>query len=157
MGNEAKRFVGIDLSKRTYEAVAITVNPQTITRWNGKLDPRGRKCLLDKLHSGDTMALKLARLIEKYSPEELPFVPIPTDQKMERRALVAHEIRFRQDRVRLINRLHAVFLRAGFPDHTKRQLGITASREKLVVSELDGFNLAEVMNLRHIIVVCWAL
>ena len=202
MGNEAKRFVGIDLSKRTYEAVAITVNPQTITRWNGKLDLRGRKCLLDKLHSGDTIALeagtasfkiakeiqskqgvmvvvlnaanvaiihaslkktdkedalKLARLIEKYSPEELPFVPIPTDQKMERRALVAHEIRFRQDRVRLINRLHAVFLRAGFPDHTKRQLGITASREKLIVSELDGFNLAEVMNLRHIIVVCWAL
>jgi len=59
---------------------------------------------------------------------------------------------FRQDRVRLINRLHAVFLRAGFPDHTKRQLGIAASREKLIVSELDGFNLAEAMNLHHMIV-----
>jgi len=59
---------------------------------------------------------------------------------------------FRQDRVRLINRLHAVFLRAGFPDHTKCQLGIAASREKLIVSELDGFNLAEAMNLHHMIV-----
>ena len=57
-GNEAKRFVGIDLSKRTYEAVAITVDPQTITRWNGKLDPRGRKCLVDKLSPGDIVALE---------------------------------------------------------------------------------------------------
>jgi transposase len=197
MGNEKKRFVGIDLSKRTYEAVAITVDPQTITRWNGKLDPRGRKCLLEKLNAGDIVALeagtasfkiakeiqgkpgimvivlnaanlaiihaslkktdkedalKLARLVQKYSPEELPVVPIPTDQEMERRALVAHETRFRQDRVRLINRLHAVFLRAGFPDHTKRQLGIATSREKLIVSELDGFNLAEAMNLHHMII-----
>ena len=96
-------------------------------------------------------ALKLARLVQKYSPGELPVVPIPTDQEMERRALAAHETRFRQDRVRLINRLHAVFLRAGFPDHTKRQLGITASREKLIITELDGFNLVEAMNLHHMI------
>ena len=196
MGNETKRFVGIDLSKRTYEAVAINADPQTITRWNGKLDPRGRKNLLDKLNNGDTVALeagtasfkiakeiqtkpgvivivlnatnlaiihaslkktdkedalKLARLVQKYSPKELPVVPIPTDEEMERRALVAHETRFRQDRVRLINRLHAVFLRAGFPDHTKRQLGVAASREKLIVAELEGFNLAEAMNLHHLV------
>lgn len=31
-----------NLSKRTYEAV-------TITRWNGKLDSRGRKYLIDRL------------------------------------------------------------------------------------------------------------
>ena len=49
MGNGAKRFVGIDLSKRTYEAVTITADPQTITRWNGKLDSRGRKYLIDRL------------------------------------------------------------------------------------------------------------
>jgi transposase len=196
MGNEAKRFVGVDLSKRTYEAVAINADPQTISRWNGKLDLRGRKCLLDKLYCGDIVALeagtasfkiakeiqskpgitvvvlnaanlaiihaslkktdkedalKLARLVQKYSPGELPVVPIPTDQEMERRALAAHETRFRQDRVRLINRLHAVVLRAGFPDHTKRQLGITASREKLIITELDGFNLVEAMNLHHVI------
>ena len=69
MGNEAKRFVGIDLSKRTYEAVAITVNPQTITRWNGKLDLRGRKCLLDKLHSGDTIALEAGTASFKIAKE----------------------------------------------------------------------------------------
>jgi hypothetical protein len=34
-------------------------------------------------------ALKLARLVQKYSPGERPVVPIPTDQEMERRALAA--------------------------------------------------------------------
>ena len=178
MENKAKRFVGIDVSKRTYEAVAIDSETQIITRWNGKLDPRGRKGLQDKLFAGDIVALeagtssfkiakeiqgkngvnvivlnaanvaiihaslkktdkedalKLARLVQKYEPEELPAVPIPTDEEMERRALVAYETRFRQDRVRLINRLHAVFLRAGFPDHTKRQLGIKETRESLIL------------------------
>lgn len=196
MGKEAKRFVGIDLSKRTYEAVAITADGQSINRWNGKLDQRGRNALLGRLSAGDIVALeagtasfkiakeiqskegvtvvvlnaanlavihaslkktdkedalKLARLVQKFSPDELPVVPIPTDQEMERRALVAHETRFRQDRVRLINRLHAVFLRAGFPDHTKRQLGIPASREKLIIDELEGFNLVEAMNLHRMI------
>lgn len=69
MGNEIKRFVGIDLSKRTYEAVAITVDPQTITRWNGKLDPRGRKCLLGKLNAGDIVALEAGTASFKIAKE----------------------------------------------------------------------------------------
>ena len=197
MENGSKRFIGIDLSKRTYEAVAIVAGNQTMTRWNGKLDPKGRQSLLCRLKAGDIVALeagtasfkiakeiqekegvtvvvlnaanlaiiyaslkktdkedalKLARLIQKYSPEELPVVPIPTDEEMERRALVAHETRFRQDRVRLINRLHAVFLRAGFPDHTKGQLGIRATREKFILDELERFDLIEAMNLNRMIV-----
>jgi len=196
MENEPKRFIGIDLSKRTYEAAAIHAENSTITRWNGKLDPHGREALVRRLASGDIVALeagtasfkiakelqekegvtvvvlnaanlaiihaslkktdkedalKLARLVQKFSLEELPVVPLPTDEEMEHRALVAHETRFRQDRVRLINRLHAVFLRSGFPDHTKRQLGIRSTRETLILEELDGFNLVEAMNLHKMI------
>ena len=191
-----RRFVGIDLSKRTYEAVALYADTGTITRWNGKLDPKGRAALLKKLAHGDIVAmeagtasfkiakelqskegitvlvlnaanlaviyaslkktdkedaLKLARLVQKFSAEELPTVPIPSDEEMERRALTAHENRFRQDRVRLINRLHAVFLRAGFPDHTKRELGIHDSRECCILAELTGFDLVEAMNLHRMI------
>jgi len=48
-----RRFVGIDLSKRTYEAVALYADTDTIKRWNGKLDPKGRVALLKKLAHGD--------------------------------------------------------------------------------------------------------
>lgn len=196
MEDGARRFVGIDLSKRTYEAVAIAAGSHSLIRWNGKLDPKGRKNLFDRLAAGDIVALeagtasfkiakelhtkpgvtvvvlnaanlavihaslkktdkedalKLARLIEKFSPEELPVVPIPSDEEMERRALIAHEIRCTQDRVRLLNRLHAVFLRAGFPEHTKRELGEADTRERLILGELEGFNLEEAMHLHHMI------
>lgn len=196
MEYEPKRFIGIDLSKRTYEAVAILAETHAIIRWNGKLDLHGREALLGKLASGDIVALeagtasfkiakelqekegvtvvvlnaanlaiiyaslkktdkedalKLAKLLQKYSLEELPAVPLPTDEEMEHRAFVAHETRFRQDRVRLINRQHAVFLRSGFPDHTKRQLGIRSTREKFILEELEDFSLVEAMNLHRMI------
>ena len=181
----AQRFIGIDLSKRNYEAVAIIAGEELIVHWNGKLDFQGRLRLLDRLHDGDVVALeagtgtfklatelqsksgltvlvlnaanlaviyaslkktdkedalKLARLVQKFSPEELPIVPIPTVEEMERRALVAHESSLRHDRLRLINRLHAVFARSGFPNHTRAELKNASVRAELIEQELVGFS-----------------
>lgn len=192
-----RRFVGIDLSKRTYEAVAIGEADGAIQRWNGKLDARGRQVLARRLLAGDTIAMeagtasfkiakelmkgrgltvlvlnaanlaviyaslkktdkedamKLARLVQKFSPEELPTVPIPSDEEMERRALSAHESSFRRDRTSLVNRLHAVFLRSGMPDHTKAELGKAEVRERIITTELTGFSLHEALNLHHMII-----
>lgn len=192
-----QRFIGIDLSKRTYEAVAIVSYEDSVRRWNGKVDTQGRSKLLDRLQEGDVVgleagtasfklakelqskvgvtvlvlnaanlaviyaslrktdkedALKLARLVQKFSPDELPVVPIPSDQEMERRALVAHENSFRRDRLRLINRLHAVFARAGFPDHTRAELKNPTIRVGLIENELTGFTKVEAGNLDRLII-----
>jgi transposase len=96
-------------------------------------------------------ALKLARLVQRFTPEELPIVPVPSDQEMERRALSSHEDSFRRDRTRLINRLHAVFLRCGIPDHTKAQLKKAATRERIIEAELAGFSKVEALNLHCMI------
>jgi len=54
-----KRIVGIDLSKRTYEAYAITVgNENKPARFNGKLDPGGQHRLLTRLKSGDLVLME---------------------------------------------------------------------------------------------------
>ncbi len=196
MGKETGRFIGIDLSKRTYEAVAIDGKTESIQRWNGKLDIRGRRSLAERVRPGDTIAmeagtssfqiakelmehpdiqvlvlnaadlavihkslkksdredaLKLARLVQKFNADELPTVPVPSDEEMDRRALSSHEDRFRRDRTRLINRLHAVFLRCGIPDHTKAQLKKAATRERLIETELAGFSKTEAINLHHMI------
>jgi len=190
------RFIGIDLSKRTYEAVAITAGSDSIRRWNGKLDSRGRIALQERLCDGDTVAieagtasfrlakelssktgvvvlvlnaanlaviyaslrktdkedaLKLARLVQKFGPDELPVVPIPSEAEMERRALVAHENSLRRDRLRLINRLHAIFASSGFPSHTRIELKNAETRAGLVESELSGFSQIEARNLAHLI------
>lgn len=41
---EGKRFAGIDLGKRSYEACAVG-GGSVIERWNGKADGSGRKRL----------------------------------------------------------------------------------------------------------------
>lgn len=96
-------------------------------------------------------ALKLARLVQKFSPDELPVVPIPSDQEIERRALVAHENTFRRDRLRLINRLHAVLARSGFPNHTRAELKNPSIRVRLIDDELTGFAKVEAGNLHRLI------
>lgn len=68
---EGRRFVGIDLGKRCYEACAFDTLG-TIMRWNGKTDLEGRKHLAGKLVAGDIVALEagssvfsLTRLLNK--------------------------------------------------------------------------------------------
>ena len=54
---EGKRFVGIDLGKRTYEACAIS-RGGSLERWNGKTDDVGRERLAARLRYDDVVGVE---------------------------------------------------------------------------------------------------
>ncbi len=59
MEEKWKRIIGIDLSKRTYEAFAITVGTdEKPKRFNGKLDPSGQHRLQTRLKQGDLVLME---------------------------------------------------------------------------------------------------
>ena len=58
---EQKRFVGIDLGKRTYEMRIIGINGK-VTGINGQTNPSGRKSLYKKLLSTDRVAIEVCSL-----------------------------------------------------------------------------------------------
>lgn len=58
---EQKRFVGIDLGKRTYEMKIIDINGK-VTGTNGQTNPSGRKLLYRKLLATDRVAIEVCSL-----------------------------------------------------------------------------------------------
>ena len=58
---EQKRFVGIDLGKRTYEMKIIGINGK-VTGTNGQTNPSGRKLLYRKLLATDRVAIEVCSL-----------------------------------------------------------------------------------------------
>ena len=58
---EQKRFVGIDLGKRTYEMKIIGINGK-VTGTNGQTTPNGRKLLYRKLLATDRVAIEVCSL-----------------------------------------------------------------------------------------------
>jgi transposase len=58
---EARRFVGIDLGKRHYEACVLHAG-EKIIRWNGTTNTAGRDELAGKLERGDVVALEAGAL-----------------------------------------------------------------------------------------------
>ena len=58
---EQKRFVGIDLGKRTYEIKFIN-EKGNVTGTNGVTSPTGRKALYKKLRSTDRVAIEVCSL-----------------------------------------------------------------------------------------------
>ncbi|MBR0494987.1 MAG: IS110 family transposase [Treponema sp.] len=58
---EGKRFVGIDLGKRTYE-IKIICSGGKVTGTNGLTSPAGRKALYKKLRSTDRVAIEVCSL-----------------------------------------------------------------------------------------------
>ena len=58
---EQKRFVGIDLGKRTYEMKIIGINGKVIGT-NGQTNPSGRKLLYKKLLATDRVAIEVCSL-----------------------------------------------------------------------------------------------
>lgn len=58
---EQKRFVGIDLGKRTYEMKIIGINGK-VTGTNGQTNPNGRKLLYRKLLATDRVAIEVCSL-----------------------------------------------------------------------------------------------
>jgi transposase len=161
-----RRFVGIDLGKRTYELKIINPN-EKVTGWNGKTTIQERNKLYAKLQSNDRVAmdvctlafimasemekkvhcevrilnagqlpiiyhstkkndkedaLKLARLMKTHENEELLIISLPSEKEIRRRKLLAEYRQLKQHRTKELNRLHAVFVSAGYTEIVKKIL-----------------------------------
>ena len=183
---EQKRFVGIDLGKRTYEMKTIGINGK-VTGTNGQTNPSGRKLLYRKLLATDRVAievcslgmvmakeiqkevgcevvllnpsqlvliyrslkkndkedaLKLARLVQKYTNEELPKVELPTEHEENLRQILTEIRQLKNDRTKEINRLHAIFVECGITEIKKKDLATIDNRIKCI-KMLKGIALAQ--------------
>lgn len=169
---EQKRFVGIDLGKRTFEIKFITSNG-SVTGTNGKTCPSGRRELYKKLLPTDRIAievcslgmvmakeiiqqvgaevvllnpsqialiyrsvkkndkedaLKLARLVQKFTNEELPKVELPTEHEENLRQILTELRQLKNDRTKEINRVHAIFVECGITEIKKSNLSTRKNR-----------------------------
>lgn len=173
---EQKRFVGIDLGKRTYEMKIIGSNGK-VSGTNGQTNPGGRKSLYKKLLPTDRVAievcslamvmakeikkkvgcevvllnpsqivliyrslkkndkedaLKLARLVQKYTNEELPKVELPTEHEENLRQILTEIRQLKNDRTKEINRLHAIFVECGITEIKKADLATIDNRNEQI-------------------------
>jgi len=174
---QKKRYVGIDLAKKTMEGRILSETGKTVSNWNGKTDLKGRQRLMSILKTGDMVfieacqlafkiareikaqtdaqvyvlnprklhiiwqsvkktdsedALKLARMGLRFPVEELPIVPLPTEEEEKLREVV-HELNsLKRQRTRSINRLHAIYTGAGITTLTKKHLKTGKARENSV-------------------------
>jgi transposase len=95
-------------------------------------------------------ALKLARLGMRIPPEELPTVPLPSEEEEILRAAV-HELQFiKRQRIRYINRLHSIYVAAGLTTLTKKDLKTQKGR-KNSIQQLSGRRLLEALRIQSLI------
>jgi transposase len=76
--------------------------------------------------------MKLAHLIEERRDENLPIVPLPSEQEMARRKLLANYGREVRNRTRQINTLHALFVHQGHTTVVRKQLATTEKRKEVL-------------------------
>lgn len=93
-------------------------------------------------------ALKLARLVQKNSNEELPIVNLPTEQETRRRNLLTENKELKQSRTQEINRLHAIFLRCGYTEIVKKNLATKENRAD-VAGLLKDFDLEQARRIMN--------
>ena len=77
-------------------------------------------------------AMKLAHLVEERRDEKLPLVPLPSVKEMERRELASSYGRTVNDRTRMINRLHSLFVKQGITTMVKKNLATFVRRQEAV-------------------------
>jgi len=87
-------------------------------------------------------AMKLAHLVEERRDEKLPIVPLPSEKEMERRKIMASYGREMNNRTRLINTLHAMFVHQGHTTVVKKDLA-TAQRRQEAIEMLTGLEREE--------------
>ena len=79
--------------------------------------------------------MKLAHLAEERRDEKLPLVPLPSEQEMERRKILASYGREVRNRTKMLNTLHAMFVHRGHTTVVKKDLA-TAERRRQAVEIL---------------------
>jgi transposase len=184
--DNTRRYVGIDLGKRTY-TVALIAETGKVSFSNGRTSLEGRQGLYGKLRSTDKVALeagnlafqmayeikarvgcqvvvlnsnklpliygsmkktdkedslKLARMVQMMSDEQLPSVPLPNEEETRRGSLIAGWLRAKRCRTRMINLLHGMFMHRGITTIVKKDLS-TKERREAVVGLLSGLEAQE--------------
>ena len=84
-------------------------------------------------------ALKLARLVQRFTPSELPVVNSPSEEEERGRELVSELGFLKQSRTRFVNHLHAIYLRAGQTQVTKKQLSSFEARRETRLKLCDSY------------------
>ena len=76
--------------------------------------------------------MKLAHLVEERRDEKLPLVPLPSEQEMARRKLIANYGREAKGRTKMINLLHALFVHQGHTTIVRKDLATAEKRLKAI-------------------------
>jgi transposase len=87
-------------------------------------------------------SLKLAHILEDFQEERLPVVPVPSEEEMKKRKLLAGYRRAQQGRSREINKLHALFLAQGITTVLRKDLS-TGEQRKETIKALTGLEREE--------------
>lgn len=82
-------------------------------------------------------SLKIARLIQRHPREELPTVPVPSDDEEDNRRLCSEHEYWTRQMTQGKNRLHSLFTQAGITEISKKHLRTKANRE-LSITFLTG-------------------
>jgi len=98
-------------------------------------------------------ALKLAHIIEDFAEERLPVVPVPSEKEMNRRKILANSRRAQNNRTRLINLLHALFVAQGITSKVRKDLAEESVRKE-AVKELTGIERDEAEYLVQCLALC---
>ncbi|GHV17356.1 IS110 family transposase [Spirochaetia bacterium] len=204
MRSEERRYVGIDLGKRTWVMMMVKRTGKLVKNARGEEEPEeklgkcqgkttaeGRAKLYQKLKSGDKVALeagnlafimakeleqavgceirvlnpshlaiiyatdkktdpedalKLAHLLTDRPDSRLPIVPVPSDEEMARRKVLASYAREQRVRNQGINRLHALFVHQGITTVVRKDLATKGNREA-TVGQLTGLEREEAEHL----------
>jgi transposase len=204
MRSEKRRYVGIDLGKRTWVMMMVTRTgklvknahgeeepEETVGQYQGKTSAEGRAKLYQKLKGTDKVALeagnlafilakemekavgcvirvlnpshlpiiyatdtktdpedalKLAHLLTDRPDSRLPIVPVPSDEEMTRRKVLASYAREQRVRNQGINRLHALFVHQGITTVVRKDLA-TKERREAAVGQLAGLEREEAEHL----------
>ncbi len=85
-------------------------------------------------------ALKLARLVARFSESELPLVPIPSEDEQDARRLLKEQDYWTRQVRSAKNRLHSIFAAAGFTAITKKD--VATSKRRLRAMALFGSDAA---------------
>ncbi|MDR1389223.1 MAG: IS110 family transposase [Treponema sp.] len=79
-------------------------------------------------------ALKLAKMLQRFPVEELPAVPLTSEAEEDARYSVSTAQYLKGKRVAAINRLHALYVRDGIVEVTKKDLATGKNREKTMAA-----------------------
>jgi transposase len=76
--------------------------------------------------------MKLAHIVAYLPDSQLPIVPVPSEEEMERRKTLASYAREQRSRNQGINRLHALFVHQGITTVVRKDLATKENRESTV-------------------------